>query len=247
MLHSPSFSLSPFSSKAPSSLQSPCHVTDRLRSQPPHGKIAWFGQLLGIKPRIRMVRSYDESSPSYLGYVLSLDGTIDHIERKFPVAIGVAAQTKHQFRAGDVVSGLGIPVADPQLETAELYKSSGFKVDARETALPPPACPPWRTIPLALEAYRTRGHRRRDAARYVETCTTCTTCTWGCMMVVEIVKDNWKGIVTGVREETFCYGLKSCAFYKAGPKRRAPGRGDAMYVEEDLIDEDATAHRAPEE
>lgn len=207
-------------------------------------KIAWFGDLLGIQPRIRMVRSYDESSHSYLGYVLSLNGTIDNVERKFSVAIGVGAQVKHQFRAGDIVSGVGVAVADPQLETAELYKASGLKVDARETALPPPAGPPWRTIPLTLEAYRARGHRRLDAARYDEK---CTTCAWGCMMVVEIVKDNWKGIVTGVREETFCYGPKSCAFYKAGPKRRAPGRGDAMYIEEDLIDEDATAHRGPDE
>ena len=66
-------------------------------------------------------------------------------------------------------------------------------------------------------------------------------------MAAEIIKDNWKGIVTGVREETFCYGPKSCMHYMAGPKRRAPGHGDAVYVEEDWIDTDATAHRGPDE
>ncbi len=210
----------------------------------PTRKIEWFGELTGIQPRIRMVRSYDEHSHVYLGYVLFLNGTIDLVERNFSVAIGAGAQTKHQFRAGDVVSGVGVQVADPQLEIAELYKVSRLKVDARTLPSLPSAGPPWRTVPIALEAYRARGHRRLDATRYEEQ---CGSCVWGCKMVVEIVKDNWKGIVTGVREETFCYGPKSCAHYKAGPKRRAPGRGDAVYVEEDWIDADATAHRGPDD
>lgn len=210
----------------------------------PTRKIEWFGELTGIQPRIRMVRSYDEHSHVYLGYVLFLNGTIDMTERAFSVAIGAATHAKHQFRAGDVISGLGVAVADPQLETAELYKVSGLKVDVRALISPPSAGPPWRTVPIALEDYRARGHRRLDAARYGEQ---CTACVWGCKMAVEIVKDNWKGIVTGVREETFCYGPKSCMHYKAGPKRRAPGRSDAVYVEEDWIDADATAHRGPDE
>ena len=210
----------------------------------PTRKIAWFGELTGIQPRIRMIRSYDESSHAYLGYVLFLNGTIDNVERQFSVAIGAGAHAKHQFRAGDVISGVGVAVADPQLETAELYKVSALKVDVRATDSPPSSGPPWRDVPIALEAYRARGHRRLDADRYREQ---CVTCIWGCKMVVEIVKDNWKGIVTGVREETFCYGPKSCVHYKAGPKRRAPGRGDAMYVEEDFIDEEATAHRGADE
>lgn len=210
----------------------------------PTRKVAWFGQLLSVQPRIRMVRSYDEHSHSYLGYVLFVEGTIDGVEREFTVAIGAGAHAKHQFRVGDVVSGLGVPVADPQLEIAELYKVSALKLEVRTDQLPSTLGPPWRTVPIPLEAYRERGHRRLDAARYVAQ---CATCVWGCRMVVEIVKDNWKGIVTGVREETFCYGPKSCLHYKAGPKRRAPGRGDAMYLEEDGVDEDATAHRGLDE
>ena len=210
----------------------------------PTRKIAWFGELTSIQPRIRMVRSYDEHSHVYLGHVLFLNGTIDLVERKFSVAIGAGAHAKHQFRVGDVVSGLGVQVADPQLETAELYKVSRLKLDARTATSPASAGPPWHSVPIALEDYRARGHRRLDATRYEEQ---CRSCVWGCKMVVEIVKDNWKGIVTGVREETFCYGPKSCVHYKAGPKRRAPGRGDAVYVEEDWIDADATSHRGPDD
>ena len=211
---------------------------------PPSRKIAWSGVLVGVQPRIRMVRSYDEHTHSYLGYVLILDGKIDNQTRRFIVAIGAAAHAKHQFRAGDSVAGVGVEVADPQLEVAELYKVSGLKLVARAQDVPPSAGPPWQTIPITLEAYRARGHRRLDAARFAAD---CTSCVWGCRMIVEIVKDNWKGIVTGVREETFCYGPKSCARYKPGPKRRAPGRGDAMYTEEDQVDEDATAHRGPDD
>jgi hypothetical protein len=211
---------------------------------PPSRKIAWSGILVGVQPRIRMVRSYDEHSHSYLGYVLIIDGRIDNDERRFIVAIGAAAHAKHQFRVGDSVAGLGVEVADPQLEVAELYKVSGLKLVSRAHDVQPNVAPPWQTVAITLEAYRARGHRRLEAASYDAH---CTSCVWGCRMVVEIVKDNWKGIVTSVREETFCYGPKSCARYKAGPKRRAPGRGDAVYVEDDDIDEMATAHRGDDD
>jgi hypothetical protein len=47
--------------------------------------------------------------------------------------------------------------------------------------------------------------------------------------------------------ETFCYGPKSCSFYKAGPMRKVPGRKGMVWEEEDWVDEDATAHRTMDE
>lgn len=49
------------------------------------------------------------------------------------------------------------------------------------------------------------------------------------------------------RTETFCYGPKSCPFYKAGHTRKVPGRKGMTWEEEDWVDEEATAHRGMDE
>jgi len=41
-----------------------------------------------------------------------------------------------------------------------------------------------------------------------------------------------------VRFETFCYGPKSCALYRAGPTRKVPGRKGMSWEEEDWVDEE---------
>jgi len=67
-------------------------------------------------------------------------------------------------------------------------------------------------------------------------------------MPVEMIIDHWKPSVKKYRFETFCYGPKSCSFYKAGPTRKVPGRKKWMvYEEEDWIDEEATRHRGMED
>ena len=97
--------------------------TPRAR-RPAAGKIAWSGTLTSVQPRIRLSRSFDQRSHTYQGYVLRVDGTIGEDRREFLVAIGEGAQAKHGFGVGDTVSGEGVPVTDPRLETAELYKVS---------------------------------------------------------------------------------------------------------------------------
>ena len=39
----------------------------------------------------------------------------------------------------------------------------------------------------------------------------------------------------------------SCSSYKPGPTRKVPGRNGMTYEEEDWVDQDATAHRGPDE
>jgi hypothetical protein len=94
-------------------------------------KLCWQGRLISVQPRIRLTRSFDQRSHSYLGYVLLVQGTIDNNEAEFLLGIGKAAQTKHQFRAGDVVSGKSCRVLDSRTESVEFYKTSALKMVQR--------------------------------------------------------------------------------------------------------------------
>ena len=115
---------------------------------------------------------------------------------------------------------LRLPVQNPELETAAYYKASKIKVIASpDDQLPEP--PPWMGVAPDLPTYRQRGHRRLDARTYSAK---CTTCTWGCRMPVEMIIDQWNPANKRYRFETWCYGPKSCALYKAGPVRTVPGR-----------------------
>ncbi|NIP71815.1 MAG: hypothetical protein GWO16_01720 [Gammaproteobacteria bacterium] len=200
-------------------------------------KLSWHGEILAVQPRIRLMRSFDERSHGYLGYVLKMRGQIAEESRELTVAIGKGAQAKHAFRAGDEVSGKAVPVADPRLEPAELYKASALKLLARS---PPGATAP----PPALEVYRARGHRRLDARTYEAK---CRCCIWGCRMPVEMIIDQWNPSQRRYRFETFCYGPKSCPAYRAGPTRKVAGRKGMQWEEEDWVDEEATAHRGPDD
>ena len=113
--------------------------------------------------------------------------------------------------------------ADPWLNTDEL------------------APPPWHGVAPDLSVYRPRGYRRLDTRTYDSK---CRSCIWGCLMPVEIIVDQWNPSRRRYRAETFCYGPKSCAIYRAGPTRKVPGRGGDAWEEEDWVDEDATSHRA---
>jgi hypothetical protein len=98
------------------------------RSTTKTDKVKWTGRIQAVQPRIRLLRSFDERSHGYLGYVLRLEGTIDDEPGQFIIAIGKAAQAQHRFQVGMEVSGLAVPVPDPRLETAEFYKASGLKI-----------------------------------------------------------------------------------------------------------------------
>jgi len=209
----------------------------------PTAKISWHGMILSVQPRIRLLRSFDQRSHSYLGYVLYIQGAIANEARDFIVAVGESAHAKHGLQAGDEVSGDGVFVADPRMETAELYKVSKLRV-LQQSQGRQVAPPPWHGVPPELPVYRGRGHRRLDAKTYESG---CSTCIWGCRMPVEIIVDQWNPSKKSYRFETFCYGPKSCPLYRAGPTRKVPGRKGMTWEEEDWVDEDATSHRGPED
>ena len=150
-------------------------------------KIPWQGELISVQPRIRLCRSFDERSHTYLGYALRVRGSIGGEAREFLVGVGEGAHAKHGFRAGDTVSGVALPVSDPRLETVEFYRVSDLRVSVREMEEETQP-PPWRGIPPPLSIYRERGHRRLAARTFEDK---CTTCMWGCHMAVEMIIDQW--------------------------------------------------------
>jgi len=207
-------------------------------------KTSWQGHVRSVQPRIRLLRSFDERSHSYLGYNLLITGEIGDEDREFWIAVGKGAQAKHQFRVGDEVSGKGVAVDDPRMEVAELYKISALKVISRSEGAGDVPGPPWHGLTPELPAYRERGHRRLDAKTYSAK---CVSCMWGCRMPVEMIIDHWNPRQRRYRFETWCYGPKSCSFYRAGSTRKVPGRRGMSWTEEGWVDEDATSHRGPDE
>ena len=206
-------------------------------------KVSWSGKIISVQPRIRLLRSFDERSHNYMGYVLYVDGDIDAQKKAFSIGIGKAAYAKHEFKVGDIIKGDSHPVLDDRVEIVEFYKASKLEIVERTGAsLVKP--PPWIDILPPLEIYRERNHRRLDARTFTSK---CRQCIWGCKMPVELTIDQWKPETKQYRTETFCYGPKSCELYKAGPARKVPGRKGMTWEEEDWVDEEAVSHRGMDE
>jgi hypothetical protein len=200
-------------------------------------KLSWQGRLTGIQPRIRLTRSFDQRSHTYLGYCLFIHGNIGSETGGLSIGIGESAQDKFQFRSGDMVSGESEPVADERKEPVQFYKTARLKVLERGQEIL--TSPPFLTIAPPLEVYREHGHRRLDAKTYDAN---CASCMWGCRMPVEMIIDHWNPGKMKYRFETFCYGPKNCRFYHPGKIRTVPGRKDMVWHEEDWVDEDETSH-----
>ena len=152
----------------------------------PGEKTAWQGVLLSVQPRIRLTRSFDQRSHSYLGYALRVRGTIGNDAREFLVGVGQGAHSKHQFQAGAAVCGEALPVPDPRREAVEVYKVSKLKVGQPEAEGEEASPPPWRGVPPPLAVYRERGRRRLAARTFQEK---CWNCIWACRMPVEMIID----------------------------------------------------------
>jgi hypothetical protein len=57
-----------------------------------------------VQPRIRLIRSFDQRSHTYLGYALKVRGMVRNDAREFLLGVGPGADAKHQFQAGTAVS-----------------------------------------------------------------------------------------------------------------------------------------------
>jgi hypothetical protein len=140
-------------------------------------KLIFSGKVISIQPRIRLTRSFDEASHTYLGYAIRLEGELDNQPTTFSIGIGKAAQAKFNFKVNDIISGECLPVPDPDMEPVDFYKVSRIKLispgEQGNTSAP------WELVPPELEIYRERGHRRLAARTYE---VKCNSCMWGCRM-----------------------------------------------------------------
>lgn len=195
----------------------------------------WEGEVLAIKPRILLNRSFDQRWEDYLGYYLIIEAAPDD---RLTVGISEEEQRIHAFRSGDRVRGYATFGTDPDHDPAT-YTGSGLVLVQRGQA-GRLAGPPWRGVPPGLDVYQERGYRRLAIRTFAAH---CVACLWSCEMAVEITIDHWNPRHKDYRRETFCFGPLSCKFYKAGPPRQVPGRKGMIYKEDDWVDEDATGHR----
>ena len=202
-------------------------------------KIAWQGALTAVQPRFRLGRSFDQRHHEYLGYALRVRGEFDGRPATAWLGVGKAAHEKHRFHVGQEIAGRAEPVADRRLEVVDYYKVSGLSVEEGTASAAAP--PPWHGVPPPIPVYRERGHRRLAARTYASA--PCSSCIWGAHMAVEMILDHWNPDRRKYRTETFCYGPKSCRFYRPGPTRKVPVRRGMSFHEGDWVDEQETAHR----
>ena len=132
---------------------------------------SWSGVITFVQPRIRLTRSFDQMSHTYQGYLSGIQGMLDGGSGQFVIAIGNAAQVRHQFRIGDEVSGIGQDLTDPRVETADLYRISKLKLISRGNV--PSRKAPWHDVAPPLAVYQDRGHSRLSAKTYESQCGTC--------------------------------------------------------------------------
>lgn len=116
------------------------------------GKLSFSGQITSIQPRIRLTRSFDEVSHTYLGYAIKITGTIDDEETTFSIGIGKAAQSKFNFKVNDIISGVCLPVPDPDMEPVDYYKVSKLAkvAEGKQGSL----STPWELVAPELEVFR---------------------------------------------------------------------------------------------
>ena len=200
--------------------------------------------LLSVQPRIRLTRSFDQRSHTYLGYALKVRGRVGSEAREFLVGVGQGAHARHHFRAGNAVSGDALPVPDPRLETVEFYKVSKLKV-----GLPEAEDETHATSVARCSAAACGLPRARSSA-------TCRANLPGEVLELHLgMPDAGRDDHRSVESESAPLPnrdlLLRSSFLPALPgwtgahgSRPPPGM---TYTEEDWVDDEATSHRRPEE
>jgi len=203
-------------------------------------KIEWEGTIVSIQSRTRVWRYVtDNRTHYYLGYNLFLDGIADEVECRFGVAISEKQQFSNGFRIGDHVKGTAWSKQYPEREYADFYRAGSLKrIDGAEsnvTTLPPP----W-IMPLPdLKTYEDRGGRMLSLSCWKGK---CFQCVWATMSNVEIIWD-FDQHISKYRFESFCYGPKSCKFYKMGRPRAVPYKDRGSSYDEGWLDDLCTEGR----
>ncbi len=202
-------------------------------------KIKWQGHILSIQPRTTVWRYLmDNRKHSHIGYNLFLEGSANGIDGQFAVAISEKQQQRTGFRIGDIVKGTAWTKKYPKREFADYYRAGALKRISKATQEPESAPPPWRIAPPDMQTYKWRGARILSLSCWKGK---CFQCVWANMANVTIEYD-W-GNIQKYRFESFCYGPKSCKFYRKGKPRSVPYKGMGSCLDDGGLDEVCTENR----
>ena len=174
-----------------------------------------------------------------IGYNLFIVGDSSDGKKQFTVAISEKQQLKGLFRIGDVLEGTAWTKQYEEREFADYYKAGSLKLLNRASENPEMIPPPWIMMPPTMQTYEERGARLLSKSLWE---TKCFKCIWANMANVEIQWDFDKNIKK-YRFETFCYGPKSCKFYKMGRPRSVPYKNRGSAIDDGCLDELCTEGR----
>jgi hypothetical protein len=207
-------------------------------------KVNWQGKVVSIQPRTRVWRYLlDNRTHYHLGYNLFIKESGIAEKKKFSVAISEKQQFKGLFRIGDILKGTAWTKAYEEREFADYYRAGSIEIISREneniTILPPP----WVIPTPSLQIYEERGARQLSKTQWK---TKCFQCVWANMASVEIQWDFDRGIKK-YRFETFCYGPKSCKYYKMGKPRSVSYKNMGTVFDDGCLDKICTEGRDEDE
>ena len=203
-------------------------------------KIEWSGTVVSIQPRTRVWRYLTDNRTHYhIGYNLFLEGCADGVDRPFVVAISEKQQQSGEYGIGDVIKGTAWTKMYPEREFANFYRAGALKHIRHADTATPISPPPWIMLPPDMATYEYRGARMLSKSLWKGK---CFQCVWATMSNVEIIWDFDRKI-SKYRFESFCYGPKSCKYYKMGRARSVSYKSMGTSLDEGWLDDICTEGR----
>lgn len=192
-----------------------------------------------IQPRTTVWRyGIDNRSHTHIGYNLFFEASTNEKEGPFSVAISEKQMQSGRFRIGDIVEGTAWTKKYPERDCADYYRVGALKRVSEATAETASSPPPWKIAPPDVQTYEWRGARMLSRSCWQGK---CFQCVWANMANVTIEYD-W-GQSQKWQFESFCYGPKSCKFYKMGKARPVPYKGRGSSLDDGGLDEICTENR----
>jgi hypothetical protein len=203
-------------------------------------KVNWQGKIVSIQPRTRVWRYLTDNRTHYhLGYNFFIEGHSSDSKKQFTVAISEKQQLKGLFRIDDMLEGSAWTKKYEEREFVDYYRAGSLKLLDRVNENFEVISPPWIMMPPSIQTYEERGARILSKSLWE---TKCFKCIWANMANVEIQWDFDKDIKK-YRFETFCYGPKSCKYYKMGRARSVPYKNRDSALDEGWLDDLCTESR----
>ena len=181
----------------------------------------------------------DNRTHYHIGFNLFIVGDSSDGKKQFSVAISEKQQFKGLFRIGDMLKGTAWTKQYQEREFADYYRAGSLKLLNRAFENSEMISPPWMIIPPTMQTYEERGAILLSKRLWE---TKCFKCIWANMANVEIQWDFDKNIKK-YRFETFCYGPKTCKFYKMGRPRSVPYKNRGSAIDDGCLDELCTEGR----